>query len=326
MRKRQNRNRRWIIGVSILALAVGSVAALEWGLSYRFGLGDPVLYETHDSFGYAYQPDQSVTRRGNLMQTNRHGMRAQDFAEEPAPGENRILLFGDEILTGISRIDQTELAAVQLRALMESDGDELTVATVGAPGWRVGNMAGHAERQGFFGAHTVVVVMDSDGLVEGYDFGNIRPVQHPTEGLRSAIHEAVTRYAIPRYAPWLQSHDCSPGPPPENADDPEIEVPRPEEALSRLVTAVRDAGVQTMQIGIWPIHAEVLDPGQSSGAERIREYCRQMDLECFSFLPSIDARAEASESFYQDTRNPNAAGHRLIAEVLVQRLATGEPE
>jgi len=116
------------------AVLVGLIAAGELFARFGLGLGDPPLSEAHPQIEYLFKLDQGARRFGNQVFINAYGMRSPDFAPEKAPGELRVLVFGDSVLNGGNLSDQAELATSLLAELLGAVRDGPVSVATSRPG------------------------------------------------------------------------------------------------------------------------------------------------------------------------------------------------
>jgi len=122
------KGRSWA-GVAVL---VGAMLVSAEILLRLLGYGSPVLYVQDVRAGYYPGPNQSVSRSGGLIETNRFGMRAPEIEPEKSAGVFRILMIGDSTLWGGSYIDQSEIYARQIASRFhEQYGENKVESTSG---------------------------------------------------------------------------------------------------------------------------------------------------------------------------------------------------
>lgn len=176
------------------ALGIAAVIASEVLARAALGLGEPPLYQPDAEIEYMLQPSQDLHRFGNHYVVNRFSMRSDDFPPRRAPGERRVLVFGDSVLNGGARIDQRRLATEQLRAKLSAHGGKATVGNVSAFSWGPANWLAYAKRYGFFDADTVIVVVNDGDYGDVPSFAPLNPQTHPSSRPWSAVWEGATRY------------------------------------------------------------------------------------------------------------------------------------
>jgi hypothetical protein len=93
--------------IILLIIIVFCIFLLEFLLRI-YGLGDPVIYKTDLSYGYAPLPNQSVLRLNKSKITiNKKGLRATQ--EWDNQNSNKVLFFGDSVTYGGSYIDDKKI-------------------------------------------------------------------------------------------------------------------------------------------------------------------------------------------------------------------------
>lgn len=84
----------------LLAAAVVLLAGVEVGLRAFLGLGSPPLSHADPDYGYAFNPNQDLTRFGNRVFYNEHGLRSEPLPRVKPEGEFRVLCIGDSVTNG----------------------------------------------------------------------------------------------------------------------------------------------------------------------------------------------------------------------------------
>ena len=103
-------NSTWIRSVALCAIVVTIVFLLVVGCEYvlrkHIGLGDPVVYDSHELWGYSPRANAKYSRlSGNVVTINDAGLRSTNSWEKSS---KRILFLGDSITYGGSYIDDRE--------------------------------------------------------------------------------------------------------------------------------------------------------------------------------------------------------------------------
>jgi hypothetical protein len=108
----------------IAIFALSALVILE-KLASSFGLGKPIIYQSHPIYGYRPLPNQRVARNKNCsVKINNLGLRAEDDWD-PKEIKNKILFLGDSVTYGGSYIANQDLFS--------------HIATREYPGFQAGN-------------------------------------------------------------------------------------------------------------------------------------------------------------------------------------------
>ena len=314
----------------VVGLVVFLVALLlaEGVARYGLGLGDPPLTLDDPVMEYRFKPG-TYHRFGNRVAYNDVSMRSDPVPKGPAAeGVLRVLCLGDSVLNGGSQTDQDELAtAILQRRLTEALGQRVWVGNVSAGSWGPGNLLAYTRQYGWFGADVVVILLSSHDAADvmtfqpmagGRDFPSVSPW--------SALQEGVTRY-LPKLwpakaAPAAPSADA---PPLAKAatlqrDDPEVQQALDD--FDQLLTVAASEGRPVLLLQ----HAEQqeLDGDWMPGHAWLQDLARQRDVSVLDLREALrDATARGS-SPYRDSIHINAAGQKVLAQVmepwLVERL------
>jgi hypothetical protein len=200
--------------VWIVMVILGPLAALELGLRYAAGLGQPVLYDNTYAYGYRPLPDQERARGARKrIRINNHGLRAtRDWPAAPDTTQVRLLYLGDSVTYGGSWIDDREtFAELSASELARRSGRDVLVGNAGVNGWGPLNILGLVQHDGFWNSDLVVVVAQEVDFertlshVAETPFWNRRPSLAIEELLSS--HVAYS-FGLRRYLP--KEHFVSP--------------------------------------------------------------------------------------------------------------------
>jgi hypothetical protein len=147
-------------GVLAAASLFGVLLAAEL-VARTFGFGNPILYVPDQQVGYYPAPNQERGRYGGLVKINSYGMRAPEFDMEKKPGTLRILMLGDSTLFGGSYIDQSELYARRLDALLDTKpgANDVEILNMGVNRWGPFEEFGYIEKFGTFNSDVAVICL-----------------------------------------------------------------------------------------------------------------------------------------------------------------------
>ncbi|MBY4895439.1 SGNH/GDSL hydrolase family protein [Cupriavidus sp. AU9028] len=294
---------------SLLVLGVAAVLGTEVFARAALGLGDPPLYQADPEIEYLLQPNQNVRRFGHLYHVNQYSMRSADFPAAPQAGERRVLVFGDSVVNGGARVDQTRLATEQVRNRLGGAGGPATVGNVAAFSWGPGNWLAYARRHGFFGADTVIVVVNAADYGDVPTFAPLDPDTHPSRRPISALVEGATRY-LPEF---LGLDSAAPLPPPAvREQDREASL----RDFDELLAMAQAAGVKVRLVQHFQRH-ELDAPETPAGLQAFARLCEQRQIPVVSLR---DAEARSRDIAYLDEIHLTEAGQDILAEGLMTAL------
>ncbi len=149
-------------------LTIGLVAACvsisESALRYFCGLGNPVTVSTDKNCEYIITPNQHKLRFGKHIDINEFGMRSGPIHTR-RPEELRILLVGDSVLYGTSRVGQEQIFTGLLeRDLPTKLHRPVEILNASASAWAISNEVDYIRSRGIFGAGLVLLVLNSADL------------------------------------------------------------------------------------------------------------------------------------------------------------------
>ena len=308
---------RFLIALSALGgfALVGELAA-----RYVLGLGTPPLYVADPLTEYRLKPSQQLRRFGNHIEVNRFSMRSKPLASN-ARGQRRVLVFGDSVVWGGNRLDQSLIATELL-----SEPGIIEVGNVSAGSWGPGNMLGYAKRFGFLDATDVVLVISSHDAADNPSPAPFRgDLNRPLESPPSAFVEGVQRYLLPRLGVRLApspAPSSSAGAEPPPAKPTTATDPRVQQALSDLrafLTLARASGARLVAVQF--ANREEARSGQLQlGNQWIAKVLRQERIPSLQTGP-VFRSCGPIDSLYTDGIHPyTAAGQACLAKAIEQAL------
>jgi len=134
------RRRAW----AVAAVAAAVLAGLEIGLRL-LGMTQPILYAERADVGYEPRPDQRSVRLGVPIHANDLGLRDDEDCADLA-GAPVVLVLGDSVTYGGSRIRQPDLFTELLETRLRRVHPEVKVLNGGVNGYSVTQMLNRAER------------------------------------------------------------------------------------------------------------------------------------------------------------------------------------
>lgn len=301
----------------LFAAALVLLLVAELFCRFCLELGDPPLSMADPEIEYLFKPNQACKRFGNVIRYNSYSMRSDDFPRGKASADEfRVMVFGDSVVNGGSRIDQRQLATSLLQAeLHASLRRPVVVGNISAGSWGPPNMLAYAQRYGFFDADVVVVVLSS------HDYGDV-PTYQPVVGVNRsfpdrkpllALTEAVGRY-LPQYLPQAWRSQIE--------GDPVVLSPTGAQiewslwAVRELARLARDGGAAVVAVHHWT--RDELIHGPQPGRERL---ARQWESQKVGFL---DLHEHEAAMHYIDNIHLSVAGQRMLADQLSRAMGTSD--
>jgi len=318
------RLRRLVIGA--LVAGVIGLAGAEAALRFGAGLGDPPLFDRDPAIEYVLKPSRTFHYRHHTYSVNSHRMRGPEFPARKAEGELRVMVIGDSLLEGGGRIDQTELATEQLRIMLtEKFGRPVTVGNISAPSWGPPNQLAFIKQFGLFDADVVVLVSNSGDYddVPGLEaLGAVWPQRSPVLAIQEVLGRQLER-RLPGLAIRLGMLSPANPPPIEQRE------PMAAAALGELIQRVEQSGARFGLVQYWKLSelrsgAEaghgLIASAASAGTPGIRIW---QTREAFISAPTGDPTTLFQPG---DDVHPSAAGHRVLAAVLLDAVVAIEAE
>lgn len=180
-----------------------------------FGMAEPILYRADPLFGYEPKPNQSSTRLGIPIFINDVGLRDNENFSEMDRG-TIILVIGDSVTYGGSRIKQSSLFTELLESRLLKSERRVKILNAGVNGYSITQMVNRAK-------HLITIIKPDFLIIYAIrdDFfrppitfianGNfIYPVKKPrfavVEFLTLSTHFLNSRYDFLRYLPDACTH------------------------------------------------------------------------------------------------------------------------
>jgi hypothetical protein len=308
-------------GLKWLAAAIiGLIAAGELFARFYLGLGDPPLSEPHPTIEYLFKPDQKVHRFGNLFQTNRYGMRSDDFAPQKTdPRELRVMIYGDSVVNGGNLTDQRLLATSYLqRVLARQLRRPVVVGNISAGSWGPPNELAYLKQYGFLDADIVVLVLSSSDYDDAPTFEPLNPLTHPTEAPLSALWEGIVRY-LPRYTTGLATNESGVVPDARhiaNKRDVQVSLGAEREFLEM----AKAEGVRVLLVQHWT-ESELRTGNPLEGHAAIRLVAAEVAVPTYDDVDKLRQVLNAGRNPYRDDIHINEVGQQALAELLIGAFA-----
>jgi len=295
---------------------------------------------------YVMRPGIETEVRGFHVRLNALGLRGPDVARVPAPGVHRVLALGDSVTFGEGLSVDEAYPALLEAELNRLDPGRWEVVNAGVEGYNTAAELAYLERSGLaLGPETVVVGFNLNDFDYAPVLGqlgvltNDQSQRMPSRSLanHSEFH-LVLRWLVRAARARLAGAPAAPAaaPPPNDAFLPldryvsalrKAYYRQPtDERWGALEASLRGLGALARARGLRLVIAIVPDGDQIgvehpdlTPQEKLLAICARERLECVDLHPAFAAQAGAAPLFL-DIMHPNAAGQRLIARALAERL------
>lgn len=323
--RRFRRLLRKVLLVGMVLFVVGAIL-IELVGRFRYGLCDPPLFVADPELEYILKPNQSCRQFGNRVEVNEYSMRSHPFPRaKSSPNEFRVMVLGDSVIYGGSRVDQDDLATSRLeRMLAASMKRPVTVGNISAGSWGPPNLLVYAKRNGFFDADVIVIVVSQQDYDDAMTFAPVVGVDssYPDHKPRLALWEIATRY-LPRYiAIKRQSVTGETGITAAAEVKPE-NIAASMNALAELIRMAKQSGARVIVAQHW-MYLEVTGKRYDEQAV-IEKTATDAGAEVIQLGPGFRAAIDAGENPYRDYIHPSPVGQRVIAEKLAEAINLSKP-
>jgi hypothetical protein len=309
----------------LFALIVILLICGELFARFYLGLGDPPLSQTHPTIEYLFKPNQRVHRFGNLFQTNRYGMRSDDFPPQKRdPRELRVMVYGDSVVNGGNLTDQSRVAtSILQRTLTEELHRPVIVGNISAGSWGPPNEFSYLKQYGFLDADVVALVLSSSDYDDAPTFEPLNPLTHPTEAPMSALWEGLTRY-LPRYLRGRMINESGVVPDvQEIANKRDIEVSL--QAERDFLELAKEQGVKVLVVQHWTA-SELHGRTPLQGHTDIHRVALDAAVPIYEDADKLQAFLNAGRNPYRDDIHLNDNGQQALAELLLDAVKRELPE
>jgi lysophospholipase L1-like esterase len=293
---------------------------------------------------YVMRPGIETDVRGFHVRVNALGLRGPEVAPAPAPGVHRVLALGDSVTFGEGLSVEQAFPAVLEAELDRVEPGRWEVVNAGVEGYNTAAELAYLERHGLALAPEAVVVGFN---LNDFDYA---PVLGPLGVLTNDQSQRIASGSLANHSEfylvlrWLVrarlAGPSAPAPAPTPApNDPFAPLDRYVSALRKayyrqptderwavLEASLRDLGALARARGLRVVVAIVPDGDQVgvdhpdlTPQEKLLAICARERLECLDLHPDFAAHA-AGGPLFLDIMHPNAAGQRLIAQRLAERL------
>jgi hypothetical protein len=315
-----NRRLKWLLLVLVVMIACGELFA-----RYYIGLGDPPLSQVHPTIAYLFKPNQKVHRFGRLFQTNRYGMRSDDFLPQKIDSsELRVLVFGNSVVNGGNLTDQSNVAtSIVQRTLTKELNRPVVVGNISAGNWGPPNHLAYVKQYGFLDADIVVLVWSSSDYDNAPTFAPLNSLIRPTEAPVSALWEGLTRY-LPRYWTGQTINEAGVVPDAQKvANKRDIEVSQM--AQREIFEMAKAHSAKALVIQHWTA-TELQARKPLVGHADIRRLAAEASVPIYDDADKLQAFLDAGNNPLRDDIHLNDNGQRALAELLLAALKREFPD
>ena len=306
-------NRSKIISWALCVLLICFIAA-ELIARFFLGLGDPPLFKLDPEIEYLALPDGDYERFGNQISYNSYSMRASQFPETKTdPNELRIMVIGDSVINGGSRIDQVGLATEVLKQRLQKRlGRPVVVGNISAGSWGPANQLAYIERFGIFDADLVTLVTHSQDLTDEPAFDSVLGVAQPMTDRAPTLasYELVVRYGPRLLAPFTSTPETS-STMREDGSDLEFTT---KDVMDEMAAFILNNGAS---FGIlYHLTRSELPLRPTPAENALRAYSAEHDIGIRVTTDHYNQSRLAGRMLYQDDIHLNAVGQIALADEL----------
>lgn len=308
------------VALIVLAVTVALVVVIESTLRLLFGFGNPLIYIADDRCGYLLAPNQSVRRFGNRIEINQYSMRSPAITPMPEMSVLRVLLLGDSVANGGWWTDREDIISEIMARLLRQGVEESRspeVLNASANSWGPHNQLAYLQKFGDFGAHAVVLLINTDDLFarapNSWVVGRDR--NYPDRKPPSAIVEILSRYLLPSPpVPQFKTQT-------EKGEREDI-VGFNLEAISKIKTIVASTNAQFL-LGMTPLLREMCDRHprdyEIKARTRLAQFTQNEQIAYLDFLPIFKSFQQPT-TLYRDNIHLTPQGNQLVSQTLTTAI------
>jgi GDSL-like Lipase/Acylhydrolase family len=308
----------WKLAIAFWIILIALIMAVELGLRWFWGFGNPLTYLTDEQIGYLLAPNQRTRRFKNRIAINQYSMRSPEISLLRRDDTFRVLLLGDSIANGGWWTDQSQtISALMERELlpkMPGNYPGVEVLNASANSWGPRNQLAYVQRFGTFQAQAIVLLINTDDLFAtaptAIPVGRDR--HYPTHKPLFALVEAWQRYVLP-YQPLPEMAAVYA----ETGDRVGLNLA----AIDQIRVISVNAGSQFL-LAITPLRREVeasCRDYELTARKRLADFVLAAQILYVDFLPIFQS-AQKSANLYQDGIHLNRLGNQIVSEAIAQLL------
>jgi lysophospholipase L1-like esterase len=295
------------------------------------------------------RPGVELSVRGVAVRVNRLGLRGPEVTRVPARGVRRVLALGDSATFGEGLAESDGLVPQLERELGTRTGERWEVLNAGVQGYNTADELGFLVTRGLALAPEAVVVGFN---LNDYDYGpvinslGILTRDRATRAARWSLGNLSEFYLVLRWLAVMRQNAFTRW----SVNDVPLDAPgkgfsefdravstirkryyaQPnDDRWQTMVDALHGLGRVTRERGLRLVVAIIPDGDQLEGPDpdllpqqKILAICAEAKLECLDLHPAFVAAG--SSGLHLDIMHPNAAGQRVIAQALADRLLRPE--
>jgi len=285
----------------LVAVAIIGAVILNLGLSFFFGLGNPVIYDDNPLYGYRPLPNQEMTRfNGKRIKINNLSLRCD--SDWDTVKDNKILFLGNSVTYGGSYIDNSELFS----KLVTKVDTNLISASGGVNGWGINNIHGLLLKNNFYPAKNYVSVLLEGDFQRGV--ATIAGNYFSTKKPYSALHEVTNHYLTTYLQSQLGYYTGN------FIKDRRMKKLVQEDAMQHLKQiddTLKSKGFKHL-IFISPSAAQVFRKDTIDG--NLKNLAAKYELDFIYLLEEIRDDKLIEKEIYHDTVHLEVKGHKIWAE------------
>jgi len=293
--------------------------------------------------GYGLRPGLATTVRGIAVRVNAFGLRGPSVPARPAPGTHRVLALGDSATFGEGLAEDDSFPVQLERELTARSGEGYEVLNAGVQGYNTENELAFLRARG--------LALEPETVVVGFNLNDFdyAPVMGPRGVLVRESADRVSRWSPANFSEfyfilrWLviTRGKFLGAETPRRPGEPFADFDRLVSALRKqyyaqpndqrwqtMVDSLHELGVVARENHLRLVIA-ILPDGDQFGdqasslvpQQKLLAICRDAGLDCIDLHPAF--AAAGGSSLYLDIMHPNAAGQKVIAQVLADHLRPG---
>jgi hypothetical protein len=290
---------------------------LELGLRWRFGFGNPLLYQADPDLGYLLVPNQRTRRFGNRIEINQYSMRSPSIAPIRSEQTFRVLLLGDSVANGGWWTDQTKTISAQLQNFLSTllQFDRVEVLNASANSWGPRNELAYLQRFGSFESQMIILIINTDDLFAtaptSLPVGRDR--NYPDRKPLFALTEVFNRYGMPQKSiPELEAVQQ------EGGDRVGINL----WAIEQIHLQATRSNAEFLVV-LTPLLRELGDTGsrdyERKARQRLADFAQQNQIPFIDALP-IFQKVQSFVNLYHDHIHLNQRGNRQIMNLIAEKI------
>ena len=188
--------RKKLLKLSLVLLSLLILSELI--LRFAVDIGDRPLYDEDQWCEYKLQKNQDITRFHNVYKTNKYGMRSHEVSKKD---KKRVLLIGDSVLNGGSKVDQSDLMSNLLEEkLCDHFESQFGVYNISAGSWGPENGYNYMEKYVDFEFDMIVLIYSSHDYHDNMHHRKVVGEQPawPKKQSLTALGDLFSNFLIPK--------------------------------------------------------------------------------------------------------------------------------